>query len=207
MVKITKLANDLGVTRVTIWNWKYKGDIEFIKVGGTNYVSQETYDRLTKNEPSVKNKSVVIYCRVSSSENKRNLDSQKDRMISYCNAKGYSVSEVICEIGSGLNDHRPKLERLLKEQKFDTIVVEHKDRLTRFGFNYIETLLAVHGKTIEVVNPVDDEKQDLIQDFVSVITSFCARIYGQRRSKRKTEQLIKSLNEEIEQPLNNSIEQ
>lgn len=73
------------------------------------------------------------------------------------------------------------------------IVVEHKDRLTRFGFNYIEKLLIRCGVQLEVVNPVLNEKDDLIQDFVSVITSFSARIYGQRRSKRKTEQIIRDL--------------
>ena len=72
-------------------------------------------------------------------------------------------------------------------------MVEHKDRLCRFGLNYIQKLLALQGREIEIVNPVEDDKEDLIQDFVSIITSFCARIYGQRRTKRKTEQLIKEL--------------
>ena len=76
-------------------------------------------------------------------------------------------------------------------------MVEHKNRLTRFGFNYIKTLLNYYGKDIEVVNEVENEKEDLIQDFVSVITSFCARIYGQRRSKRKTIKLLETLDKEI----------
>ena len=74
------------------------------------------------------------------------------------------------------------------------IVVEHKDRLARFGLNYIENLLKLNNRTIEYINPVNDEKEDLIQDFVSIITSFTARLYGQRRSKRNTEKLIKELN-------------
>jgi len=72
--------------------------------------------------------------------------------------------------------------------------VEHKDRLTRFGFKYIETLMELQDRKIEVINNLDDDKDDLIQDFISIITSFCARIYGQRRSKRSTEKLIKELN-------------
>ena len=72
-------------------------------------------------------------------------------------------------------------------------MIEHKDRLTRIGFNYIETLLKKDGKEIEVVNNAEDDKENIIQDFVSIITSYCARIYGNRRSKRKTEQLIKEL--------------
>lgn len=75
-------------------------------------------------------------------------------------------------------------------------MVEHKDRLTRFGFNYIEKLLNKNDIKIEVVNQVEEGNEDIIQDFVSVITSFCARIYGKRRSKRKTEELIQEMTKE-----------
>ena len=113
-------------------------------------------------------------------------------------AKGYQVVKEIKEVGSGLNDNRSKLNYLLEKElkEFKILLVEHKDRLTRFGFNYIDILLKSHNKQIEVINLVDSDKEDLIQDFVSVITSFCARIYGQRRSKRKTEKLIKELEDE-----------
>jgi predicted site-specific integrase-resolvase len=73
------------------------------------------------------------------------------------------------------------------------IVVEHKDRLTRFGYNYLEQLLKMQDRRIEVINLAENGKEDLIQDFVSIVTSFCARLYGQRRSKRKTERLIAEL--------------
>lgn len=76
---------------------------------------------------------------------------------------------------------------------FTKIVVEHKDRLCRHGFNYIETLLNKENKTIEVVNQPLDDKEDLMNDFVSIVTSYCARIYGSRRTKRKTEQIINEL--------------
>ena len=71
--------------------------------------------------------------------------------------------------------------------------MEHKDRLTRFGYNYLEQLLKMQDRRIEVINLAEDGKEDLIQDFVSIVTSFCARLYGQRRSKRKTERLIAEL--------------
>ncbi len=69
-------------------------------------------------------------------------------------------------------------------------VVEHKDRLTRFGFRYIETLLEVQGRSIEVVNAAENDKEDLLHDLASIIYAFCARLYGQRRAKRKTERLV-----------------
>lgn len=145
---------------------------------------------------AVKNKIVQVatYARVSSPQNKDNLDKQQDRLIDYANAKGYKTIYNIKEIGSGLNDSRPQLIKLLRCSLIDIILVEHKDRLTRFGFKYIEELLDIQGRKIEVINNIPDDKDDLIQDFISVITSFCARIYGQRRCKRKTEKLIKELN-------------
>jgi len=97
------------------------------------------------------------------------------------------------EIGSGVNDTRPKLLKLLTDPSVGVIVVEHKDRLTRFGYNYLEQLLKMQDRRIEVINLAENGKEDLIQDFVSIVTSFCARLYGQRRSKRKTERLIAEL--------------
>lgn len=80
---------------------------------------------------------VCIYCRVSSSENKDNLDRQAERLISYANAKGYKVAKVVKEVGSGLNDQRPKLMSILADPTLNLILVEHKDRLTRFGYHII----------------------------------------------------------------------
>ena len=90
---------------------------------------------------------------------------------------------------------RPKLLKLLTDPSVSVIVVEHKDRLTRFGYNYLEQLLKMQGRRIEVINLAENGKEDLIQDFVSIVTSFCARLYGQRRSKRKTERLVSELSQ------------
>lgn len=191
MRKLKRVADDLGITKMTLWNWHYAGKIKFHKIGSMNYIDDETYNELMHIKQKEEN--VVIYARVSSTENKTNLETQKERLISYCNAKGYKVSKVVTEFGSGVNDKRPKLQKLLQDQDFTRLVVEHKDRLTRFGFNYIETLLNKNGIVIEVLNNTETEKEDIVQDFVSIITSFCARIYGNRRSKRHTEALIKQL--------------
>ena len=100
-------------------------------------------------------------------------------------------------MGSGLNDERKKLvELLLSDDPIARIIVEHKDRLTRFGFNYLEILAKKQGFEIIVVNPTATDQEDLMQDFASIITSFCARLYSRRRAKRKTEVIIKTLNKE-----------
>lgn len=135
----------------------------------------------------------VVYARVSSSENKNNLNKQAERLENFCAAKGWVIYKTVKETGSGLNDGRKQLSSILKDKSITRIVVEHKDRLARFGFNYIKELLELDGREIIVVNIQDNTKDDLMQDFVSIITSFTARLYGQRRTKRKTEQLIKEL--------------
>jgi predicted site-specific integrase-resolvase len=81
----------------------------------------------------------------------------------------------------------------LSDKSFTVLIVEHKDRLTRFGANYIELLLSETDRRLEVVNNVENNKDDLMTDFAAVITSFCARLYGMRRAKRKTEKLIQEL--------------
>lgn len=187
--KVSQYAKMHGVTSRTVWNWHYKGLIKTER-DSTNHLWVVEDESL-----KLKDLNVAIYARVSSSENKSNLDSQAQRMIDFCNAKGYKVSKLVKEIGSGLNDERPKLLSLLLDNNIDIIVVEHKDRLARFGLNYIQHLLALQNRKIEIVNNVESEIEDVVQDFVSIITSFCARLYGKRRSKRKTEQLIKELKE------------
>lgn len=187
--KVSQYAKMHGVTSRTVWNWHYKGLIKTER-DSTNHLWVVEDESL-----KLKDLNVAIYARVSSSENKSNLDSQAQRMIDFCNAKGYKVSKLVKEIGSGLNDERPKLLSLLLDNNIDIIVVEHKDRLARFGLNYIQHLLAMNKRKIEIVNNVESEIEDVVQDFVSIITSFCARLYGKRRSKRKTEQLIKELEE------------
>lgn len=184
-MKLSQWAKEKGICYRTAWNMFRAGKIPcaYTLPTGTIIIPEE------KNVP--KEEYTVVYARVSSSENKSNLDSQANRICQFCSAKGWVVKEIVKECASGLNDNRQKLQKILKDKKITRLVVEHKDRLTRFGFEYIKTLFS--GQII-VINEASEEKQDLMQDFVSLVTSFCARLYGQRRSKRKTEQLIRDLN-------------
>jgi predicted site-specific integrase-resolvase len=106
------------------------------------------------------------------------------RLRDYASASGLVVAGEVLDIASGLNDKRPKLVRLLADPSVTTIVVEHRDRLTRFGFNYIQTLLQTQGRQVLVINE-SDSQNELVDDFVAVITSMCARIYGRRNAKQK----------------------
>lgn len=182
--KLSTYAKMHQVTKRTVWNWIAKGDVQ---------IERTSTGRVLIVVDENKEKKVAVYARVSSSENKSNLTSQKERVLSYCIAKGYTINQVIMETGSGLNDNRPKLASLLKDNSIDIIVVEHKDRFSRFGFNYIQLLLNMQGREIEVINQAEDSKQDLMSDFASIITSFCSRLYGLRRSKRRTEKIIEEI--------------
>jgi len=195
-IKASEYAKKMSLHIRTVYRYYHNGKIKGYqdKETGTIFILNPFK---SKNEDNLENK-VVLYARVSSNENKNNLESQLERLRLFAITKGYQIVKEIKEVGNGLNDNRSKLNYLLEKElkEFKILLVEHKDRLTRFGFNYIDILLKSHNKQIEVINLVDSDKEDLIQDFVSVITLFCARIYGHRRSKRKTEKLIKELEDE-----------
>jgi predicted site-specific integrase-resolvase len=117
-------------------------------------------------EPVLKSQKVAIYARVSSAEHRTNLERQAERLLHYCEAWGYQVSQVVKEIASGANDSRPMLLSLLKDTSVTLMVVEHRDRLTRYGFHSLETFFETQGRKIEVVNMAENDKEDLIADLV-----------------------------------------
>ena len=99
------------------------------------------------------------------------------------------------EIGSGLNGHRPKLMKLLADPEIAAVIVEHRDRMMRFGAEYVEAALAATGRKLIVVDP-GGVKDDLVQDMIEVLTSFCARLYGRRSAKNKALKAIESIHAE-----------
>ena len=101
----------------------------------------------------------------------------------------------ITEVGSGLNGHRPKLIKLLTNSTFKIILVEHRDRLMQFGAEYVEAALAAQGRRLIVADPAG-LKDDLVQDMIEVLTSFCARLYGRRPAKNKAIKALESIKDE-----------
>lgn len=186
-MKLSEYTKQQGISYRTAFRWWQAGTIKGYQApSGTIIVTESE-------RPSSIPEKVAIYARVSSQEHQENLERQAERLKDYCAAKGYQVSSVVKEIASGANDSRPKFLALLRDTSITHIVVEHKDRMTRFGANYILTLLETQGRHVEMVNLADDDKEDLIQDLSSIFYSFCARMYGQRRAKRKTEVIVKEL--------------
>jgi putative resolvase len=97
------------------------------------------------------------------------------------------------EVGSGVNDARPKLLHLLEDVNTTVIVVEQKDRLSRFGVRYIEPLLRGQGRRLEIVNESENDQEDWLADLTAILYSFCARMYGLGRARGKTEQIVEEL--------------
>jgi predicted site-specific integrase-resolvase len=188
-MRLRDYAKKMGVTYKTAWLWWKAGKLSGYQLDtGTIIITDGSTTSSTE-----RGQRVAVYTRVSAAENKPNLNAQADRLVAYCVAKGYQVQKVVKEVGSGVNDSRPKLLALLEDTTISIIVVEQKDRLTRFGFRYIETLLRGQGRQVEVVNQADNQTEDLLADLTSIIYSFCARLYGQRRARRKTEKIVAEL--------------
>jgi putative resolvase len=154
----------------------------------------ETGTIIVKVQSISDHRKAALYARVSSSDQKPNLDSQVARLTQFAVENKLLIEEVITEIGSAMNGKRPKLLRLLLDQAVNVIVVEHRDRLIRFGFEYIEAALAAQGRSIMVINH-SEVKDDLIRDMTEVLTSFCARLYGKRVAKHKAKKAIKATQE------------
>jgi len=185
-MKLSQYAKQQGISYRTALRWFRDGTIQGYQAPSGTII-------VTEREPMQAVQKVAIYARVSSAAQRANLERQAERLTQYCTARGYHVAQVVKEIASGVNDSRPKLLSLLKDPSITRVVVEHRDRLTRFGFHYIDALFTVQGRTIEVVNPAQDDTEELLADLTSIIYRFCARLYGQRRAKRKTEKLVEQL--------------
>jgi predicted site-specific integrase-resolvase len=141
-------------------------------------------------------KKILAYCRVSSAGQKTDLKSQVMAVEQYCGAKGYAISELIEEVGSGLNYTRKKYNALLEQVEMgeiSIIIVAHKDRLVRFGFEWFETFCKRHGTTIEVMNQQSlSPEQEMTQDLLSIVHCFSSRLYGLRKYKNKLKQIIET---------------
>lgn len=127
---------------------------------------------------------VVVYARVSAHDQRADLDRQVARLTDWATSNGHVVGEVVTEVGSGLNGKRPRLRRILSDPSAAVVVVEHRDRLARFGVEHLEAALSAHGRRIVVSDP-GESTEDLVRDMIEVLTSMCARLYGRRGARNR----------------------
>lgn len=184
-MKLSKWAGENGISYITAYRWWKAGILpvkaEQIKGTGTIIVYP------IKQQIG----GVALYARVSSGDQKNDLERQLGRLVVYANEQKLSVAKSISEIGSGLNGHRRKLLDILKDPEIGGIVVEHRDRLARFGADYIESALSSSGRKLYVVDE-SEMKDDLVKDMIDVLTSFCARLYGRRSAKNRAIKAIEA---------------
>ena len=181
-MKLSKWAKKEGIHYQTAYRWFCNGKLPveaYKSPTGTIFVKDNTTNDNTNQS------STSIYCRVSSYEKKDDLDRQVQRCMAFCEAKGWTVNKIVKEVASGMNDNRKQLNKLLDSNP-TRIVVENKDRLTRFGFNYLKLLLQKLNCELVVINEDEIKENDLMRDLVSVITSLCCRLYGMRKGYNKS---------------------
>ncbi len=162
-------AESVGVNRHTAYRWFREGTLP---------VPAERVGRLILVRTTVTADSagcVVVYARVSSHDQRSDLERQVARLTAWATENGFEVGQVVCEVGSGVNGKRPKLRRVLSDPDAKVIVVQHRDRLARFGVEHLEAALTT---------------DDLVRDMIEVLTSMCARLYGRRGARNRAMRAI-----------------
>ena len=134
---------------------------------------------------------VVVYARVSSADQRADLDRQVARVVTWVTGQHLPVSQVVTEVGSALNGHRKKFLALLRDPTVTTIVVEHRDRFARFGAEYVEAALAAQGRKLLVVDPAEVDG-DLVRDVTEILTSLCARLHGRRAAADRARRAVEA---------------
>ena len=181
-MKLTDWAKENGLSYVTAWRLFRAGKLP------VRATQLETGTILVHPEPVAKG-GVALYARVSGSGQHADLERQLGRLSLYAVRNGLQVTRAVSEVGSGLNGGRPKLMRLLTDPDVSTIVVEHRDRLARFGSEYIEGAMAASGRRLIVVEEAETT-DDLVQDMIEVMPSLCARLYGRRSAKNRAARAV-----------------
>lgn len=184
-MKLSEWAEQEGIHYQTAWRWFRDGQLPVPATKTPTGTILVDVPRST-GEPKER---AVVYARVSSHDQRCDLDSQVARTTEWATAQGMTISDVVTEVGSGMNGRAAKLARLLADATVVTIVVEHRDRLARFGVENLEAALSAQGRRVMVADPgeMDD---DLVRDMTEVLTSFCARLYGRRGARNRAEKAL-----------------
>lgn len=192
-MRVKEWARREGFNEQTVWQWcrEDRMPVPFERMStGTIIIHDPKYE----NQPAVTvpKGRTVCYARVSSSDQKEDLIRQADRLKAFAVNMGVERPEVVMETGSGMNDKRRKLNRLLADPTVGTIIVEQRDRLARMNAGLVESALRAQGRRVIVVDDTELD-DDLVRDMTEVLTSFCARLYGRRAAKHKTDAALKAV--------------
>ena len=205
LLRPREVCQRLGISYSTLARWVREGRIRAIRTAGGKYrVPESEVRRIAEGLPISKEVRAVIYARVSSSDQKSDLERQIQYLTEYCASKGYRVVNVLSDVASGLKTDRKGLLKLFNyvvNRQVDVVVVTYRDRLTRFGFDYLEYFFKQYGVGIEVAlgEEPKDAYQELVEDLVEIVTSFAGKLYGMRSHRKKNlVEGFKKLLEEVE---------
>lgn len=186
-MKLSIWAKSQGISYHTAWRWWKTGKLPVpAKQSATGTILVDA------GESAPSQVRVVLYARVSSADQSGDLDRQLSRLSSYAAAQGLLVVETVKEVGSGLNGHRRGLLRILRTPGVTAVVVEHRDRLMRFGFEYVEAALAASGRKLIVVDETE-VTDDIVRDVHEVLVSMCARLYGKRAAANRAKRAMEAM--------------
>ncbi len=185
--RVHEFAKRIGKSTSTVRRWDREGKLVASRTPtGERYYTQEDVQKALGVAPTIKK--VVVYCRVSSSNQKADLSSQVQAMETFCLNGGIAVDEWIEEIGSGLNFKRKKFLTLIQQVEngeIGKIVLAHKDRLVRFGFDYFQYFSSQHGCELIVANQRTlSPEQEMVEDLLAIVHCFSSRLYGLRKYKK-----------------------
>ncbi|MGH3982204.1 MAG: IS607 family transposase [Pseudonocardiaceae bacterium] len=192
-MKLSVWAKENGVSYRAALNWFHAGTLPVP-------ARQLATGTILVDPPVTSIGVVVAYCRVSSHDQKADLERQAGRVLTLCSERGIRIDRTVTEIGSGLNGRRTKLREVLADPKVSTIVVEHRDRLARFGVEYLEAALSAHGRTVVILDNAE-LPDDLACDLTEVLDSMCARPYGRRCAARRAAAAVAAIANEPEEAL------
>ena len=197
--RINEASKLLGVTVRTLRNYDYTGVIKFERTSGNQRIvsKDELLKYLDKQgcllDDTEKERRDIIYARVSSHDQKNHGDLDRQALFLIEHVPNLQNPLILKEVGSGLNDNRAKLKELMSmvvKNEVRNVYVTYKDRLTRFGFSYLETMFKAHGTEIIVIKDKAENKtveEELVEDMMSLIASFSGKLYGMRSRRRKNE--------------------
>lgn len=194
-MKPAEFSNRIGVSEQTLRNWDNSGKLIAKRTKGNHrFYTEDDYNDYMGISSKNQKKS-YIYARVSTRNQKDDLENQIDFLKQYTNAKGIIVDDCLTDIGSGMNYKRKKWNKLLDmvmQDKVDNIYVSYKDRFVRFGFEWFEQLCKKHQTNLIVVNNEETSpEQEVVDDLISIIHVFSCRVYGLRKYKKKVRDVFK----------------
>ena len=205
LLKPREFCEIVGISYSTLKQWVREGRVRVLRTStGRWRIPYSEVERVLGLKPEKKEVRAVIYARVSSSDRRSDLERQVQYLTEYCASKGYRVVDVLSDVASGLKTDRKGLLKLFDyvvNRQVDVVVVTYRDRLTRFGFEYLEYFFRQHGVKIEVAfgEEPKDAHQELVEDLIEVVTSFAGKLYGMRsHRKKKLVEGFKKLLEEVE---------